>query len=151
MRNRCLQNDPAYANQAASKSQAQDLSLAGLDQDLANPPGTKILHLTANPANNAQQATIDGLRARVNSLRMQLEVAQAGELEGTGGGKDALAAAASAASLIEAQGEVDKLRKHGLTADRPAEDTSDAGRGGLQVGIARTANASGMSSVDSQY
>ena len=80
----------------------------------------KVLHMVHNPSANAQQAMIDGLKARVQALRMQLDVAEAGAAAsaastdtggggggGGGGGKEA----SLAAGLAEAQGECEELKK----------------------------------------
>ena len=78
------------------------------------PPGTKVLHMSANPASNAQQALIDGLRSRVRALRMQLEMSDASGGAaggGGGGGGGGEAKVAAAAKLLEAQAEVEDLRK----------------------------------------
>jgi len=86
--------------------------------------GVKILHMTHNPAQNAQQATIDGLRAKVHSLQMQLELAKECQAMATAdaakGGEtatpsasqlQAIVAAAQSADLLAAQSEVDELRR----------------------------------------
>ena len=76
--------------------------------------GMKVLHMVHNPSSNAQQAMIEGLKARVRALRMQLDVSEAGvaaAADSAAGGKDALAVAAAAASSIEAQSECEELRK----------------------------------------
>lgn len=45
--------------------------------DAGGLAGTKVLHMVHNPASNAQQATVDGLKSRVRALKMQLDVAEA--------------------------------------------------------------------------
>jgi hypothetical protein len=85
------------------------------------PAGTKVLHMRANPAHNAQQMLIDGLRARVGALKMKLEVAEAAAAAcsegGEGGSKDALVAAAAATSLLEAQTKCEELRKENVNLE----------------------------------
>ena len=115
----------AAASPSAASSTATAQAAAAAAANVEVPAGTKVLHLAANPASNAQQAMIDGLRARVRALRMQLDMcaaggsggaapadgAEAGGGGGGGGGGGSDAALAAASKLLEAQVECEELRK----------------------------------------
>jgi hypothetical protein len=115
----------AASSPPAASSTATAQAAAAAAANVEVPAGTKVLHLAANPASNAQQAMIDGLRARVRALRMQLDMcaaggsggaapadgAEAGGGGGGGGGGGSDAALAAASKLLEAQVECEELRK----------------------------------------
>ena len=91
----------------------------GKASEAAAEPKTKVLHMTNNPAQNAQLATIDSLRARVRSLQMQLDIAseassaaaEGGGAQGAMGGPSVGGVAAAASAALEAQSEAEDLRR----------------------------------------